>query len=311
MSTVSRVRNAIGRCTSEKHPQYHRYGGRGIRVQEPWLKNWREFAKYLQTLPGWNVPGLVMDRINNDGHYEPGNLRFVTYAESATNKSQRGPNTAIQQRKQAKQLAKAIANAEECAIRLTAQQQHKELRTRRLACRTTGKEVAETANIDYKFLCNFELRGGTGGLSLAALERLLHAYDSLKRRTLPMEIVDIGKAIIARRNAAPPITLDELVERGIRRKRLLDKAACDWPMYKTMRKAICQQCELATLLDVAPTQISAFENGKFNRIPKAALDVLLETYARIKELDDYGADNDSVPAGDGKVRNEVRAQDVA
>jgi hypothetical protein len=80
------VSNAIARCTDPQHKLWHYYGGRGIRVYQPWLQDPSAFLRYLTTLPCWCNPTLVIDRIDNDGHYEPGNLRFVTRSVSQRNK---------------------------------------------------------------------------------------------------------------------------------------------------------------------------------------------------------------------------------
>jgi hypothetical protein len=80
------VLGAIGRCTEDDNPHYDNYGGRGIRVHAEWIERPELFVAYLLTLEGWWVHGLFFDRIDNDGHYEPGNLRFVDAVESARNR---------------------------------------------------------------------------------------------------------------------------------------------------------------------------------------------------------------------------------
>lgn len=82
------VKAAIDRCTRKKSRVFHNYGGRGIKVYEPWLKDPRLFVEYLEGLDGWDDSNLVLDRINNDGHYEPGNLRFTD--KSTSRQNQRG-----------------------------------------------------------------------------------------------------------------------------------------------------------------------------------------------------------------------------
>jgi hypothetical protein len=79
------VKNAILRCTDRDHEQYHRYGGRGIRVHPPWVEDRVAFVEYLMTLDGCNDEFLWLDRIDNDGNYEPGNLRWVTPSVSRVN----------------------------------------------------------------------------------------------------------------------------------------------------------------------------------------------------------------------------------
>jgi hypothetical protein len=78
--------NVLRRCTDATHPQWKDYGGRGIEVYLAWLENRWEFIKYLATLPCYLNPSLVLDRKDNDGNYEPGNLRFVTRSVSSLNR---------------------------------------------------------------------------------------------------------------------------------------------------------------------------------------------------------------------------------
>ena len=71
------------RCFNPKDRNYHNYGGRGITVCDEWLdyltfKKWCDENGYEQ--------GLSIDRINNDGNYEPGNCRWVTQKVQNNNK---------------------------------------------------------------------------------------------------------------------------------------------------------------------------------------------------------------------------------
>ncbi len=77
------ARGAIRRCTDTENLNYN---GRGIKVCAEWLGNIKLFVEYLITLPGYNDESLVLDRVNNDGNYEPGNLRFAIWSESACNR---------------------------------------------------------------------------------------------------------------------------------------------------------------------------------------------------------------------------------
>ena len=60
----------ITRCMNRKRPNFDRYGGRGITVCNRWL-NFNAFRADMGDRPR----GLTLDRINNDGNYEPGNCR--------------------------------------------------------------------------------------------------------------------------------------------------------------------------------------------------------------------------------------------
>ena len=67
----------VQRCTNPNVKQYKDYGGRGIAVCERWLK----FENFLADM-GERPVGKQIDRINNDGNYEPGNCRWVTAKEN-------------------------------------------------------------------------------------------------------------------------------------------------------------------------------------------------------------------------------------
>lgn len=76
----------ISRCYNEESLMYHAYGGRGIKVHQAWLDDYTEFLRYATTLGGWDAPSLDLDRIDNEGNYEPGNLRLVARRVSTNNR---------------------------------------------------------------------------------------------------------------------------------------------------------------------------------------------------------------------------------
>ncbi len=63
------------RCLNPKHKMFKNYGGRGIKIYDPWIHSYEEFFAYVGKRPSKE---LSLDRINNDGNYEPGNLRWAT-----------------------------------------------------------------------------------------------------------------------------------------------------------------------------------------------------------------------------------------
>lgn len=74
-------RSMLSRCNNPNTKYYNRYGGRGIQVCKRWLK----FENFLQDM-GERPEGMTIDRINNDGNYEPSNCRWVSHKENCANR---------------------------------------------------------------------------------------------------------------------------------------------------------------------------------------------------------------------------------
>lgn len=75
----------IARCNDSNFKLFKYYGGRGIKVCDEWY-DFLTWWVYVRTLPNCPyddtgqrvVRDFTLDRINNDGHYEPGNVRWAT-----------------------------------------------------------------------------------------------------------------------------------------------------------------------------------------------------------------------------------------
>jgi hypothetical protein len=73
------------RCNSETNPAYPKYGGRGIKVYENWLNDFQNF--YDWAMENSYQENLSIERLNNDGNYEPSNCKWATSKEQNNNKS--------------------------------------------------------------------------------------------------------------------------------------------------------------------------------------------------------------------------------
>jgi len=71
------------RCDVESHPTYKNYGGRGIAVCREWNKSFEAFRDWA--LANGYKQGLTIDRIDNDGNYEPDNCRWATMKQQNRN----------------------------------------------------------------------------------------------------------------------------------------------------------------------------------------------------------------------------------
>lgn len=76
--------NMRKRCLSKGNKDYKNYGGRGIQICQEWLDDKYSFFKW--SYENNYRPDLEIDRIDNDGNYEPSNCRYITRQENRNNR---------------------------------------------------------------------------------------------------------------------------------------------------------------------------------------------------------------------------------
>jgi hypothetical protein len=75
----------IQRCTNPNRADHRHYGGRGIMVYEPWHDP-RVFITWIEANLGPRPERMTLDRVNVNGNYEPGNVRWATWAQQRANR---------------------------------------------------------------------------------------------------------------------------------------------------------------------------------------------------------------------------------
>ena len=88
-----RVNDWFQRCRNPKSQSYRNYGARGIECRFSSVKEAVEWVK--ENLPHDTYEKVDIDRIDNDGHYEAGNLRLATRKENLANRVRRGSTTSL------------------------------------------------------------------------------------------------------------------------------------------------------------------------------------------------------------------------
>ncbi|MDP4459875.1 hypothetical protein QUD39_01190 [Staphylococcus hyicus] len=76
--------NMKARCNNSNNPAFDRYGGRGIKICDEWNKSFDEFYKWAK-ISGYTNE-LTIERVDNDGNYEPDNCKWANYSIQGRNK---------------------------------------------------------------------------------------------------------------------------------------------------------------------------------------------------------------------------------
>ena len=92
-ATYKAWQHLIDRCKNPNDKKYKYYGGRGIKICERWLSENNGFVNFFADM-GEKPKGLTLERMDNDGNYEPGNCKWATYKEQNNNQRSYscGPN---------------------------------------------------------------------------------------------------------------------------------------------------------------------------------------------------------------------------
>lgn len=81
------------RCSDKNADNFERYGKRGIKICNQWKCDFVAFHDYVMALPNAMKEGYSIDRIDNDGNYEPGNIQWSNSHTQTTNTRRRKNKT--------------------------------------------------------------------------------------------------------------------------------------------------------------------------------------------------------------------------
>jgi len=141
-------RHAKNRCNNPKDKSYTNYGGRGIEFR---FTSFEEFLSHLGRKPG---PEYSLDRIDNNGHYEPGNVRWATTKEQYHNRR-----------------VKLIEDftTEELLTELEKRQGEA---NGKIACRLCGRRISSTSDVDRSGDSSLPIKDDSGGSGQSGQELL-------------------------------------------------------------------------------------------------------------------------------------------
>ncbi len=75
-------RSMKNRCGNPNSKDYKWYGGKGVKVCKKWRNDFSKFEKW--SFKNGYLPGLTIDRIDEDKNYKPSNCRFISHSENVT-----------------------------------------------------------------------------------------------------------------------------------------------------------------------------------------------------------------------------------
>ena len=83
----------IQRCYNTNNQDYKYYGAKGVAISQKWIDDPNTFLSYVEQLPHYQEEGYTLDRLDGNGNYEEGNVRWATAGEQAINQGIYANNT--------------------------------------------------------------------------------------------------------------------------------------------------------------------------------------------------------------------------